>query len=220
MFSMPPATIRSASPTRIAWLPSMAAFMPEPQTLLMVAAPTVAGMPALRAACRAGAWPAPACSTMPISTSSIWAASTPARRRAPRMATAPSSVAGSFAISPSKLPMGVRAPDRITTSRPLWLLTSSPRFLHACKIRSINCRPMAASKQGMRAIRTALRRWASGRASALRRPSVGLARAWRGGGDTQRPRSAVQWVPVDHLGRFGIRRSHPVTHTRRRPACA
>ena len=50
---------------------SIVAFMPEPQTLLMVVAPVASGSPAPRAACRAGAWPCPAGSTQPMNTSSI-----------------------------------------------------------------------------------------------------------------------------------------------------
>ena len=50
---------------------SIVAFMPEPQTLLMVVAPVASGNLAPRAACRAGAWPCPAGSTQPMNTSSI-----------------------------------------------------------------------------------------------------------------------------------------------------
>ena len=60
MLSMPPATMMSASPARMAWLACITAFIPDPHTLLMVVALTVTGSPAARAACRAGAWPAPA----------------------------------------------------------------------------------------------------------------------------------------------------------------
>ena len=48
----------------------MAAFMPDPHILLMVVQPTLSGMPAPRLAWRAGAWPWPACSTLPTITSS------------------------------------------------------------------------------------------------------------------------------------------------------
>ena len=44
--SMPPATTMSAEPALIASWPSITAFMPEPQTLLMVVAPVATGMPA------------------------------------------------------------------------------------------------------------------------------------------------------------------------------
>ncbi len=52
----------------------MVAFMPDPQTLLIVVAPTASGNPAPRAACRAGAWPCPAGKTQPNSTSSTFSA--------------------------------------------------------------------------------------------------------------------------------------------------
>jgi hypothetical protein len=76
---MPPATTTSLSPVRIACTPSIAAFRPEPQTLFTVVAPVPAGRPAPSAACRAGAWPTPAWSTQPISTSSTCPGSRPAR---------------------------------------------------------------------------------------------------------------------------------------------
>ncbi len=68
---MPPATATSASPARISAAASMIALSPEPQTRLIVVAEVVFGRPARNAAWRAGAWPTPACSTWPISTSSI-----------------------------------------------------------------------------------------------------------------------------------------------------
>ena len=40
-------------------------FIPEAQTLLMVVHGTDVGSPAPRTACLAGAWPAPACTTLP-----------------------------------------------------------------------------------------------------------------------------------------------------------
>ena len=63
-------TISSASPARIAWAASITALRPEPHTLLTVKAAMVSGRPALSAACRAGFWPTPACSTLPMMTSS------------------------------------------------------------------------------------------------------------------------------------------------------
>ena len=71
MLSMPPATMTSASPARMAAAPIITAFSPEPQTLLMVVALTPSGSPAFSAAWRAGAWPAPACRTWPMIASSI-----------------------------------------------------------------------------------------------------------------------------------------------------
>ena len=117
MFSMPPATMQSASRLRMAWAPSMVVFMPLPQTLLTVVAPMDGGSPALMAAWRAGDWPAPACSTWPMSTSSTSVGWMPDRSTAARMAMAPRSVAGRVDTRPSKRPMGVRAAERITTSR-------------------------------------------------------------------------------------------------------
>ena len=49
----------------------MIAFIPEPHTLLMVLAGVVFGRPPKMDACRAGAWPMPACSTQPMNTSSM-----------------------------------------------------------------------------------------------------------------------------------------------------
>ena len=69
---------------------SIAAFMPEPHILLIVVAPVASGSPAPSAAWRAGAWPWPAGSTQPISTSSIASGATPARSTAARIAAAPS----------------------------------------------------------------------------------------------------------------------------------
>ena len=71
MLSMPPDTTISAEPALMMSCASMVAFMPEPQTLLMVVAPVASGSLAPRAACRAGAWPCPAGSTQPMNTSSI-----------------------------------------------------------------------------------------------------------------------------------------------------
>ena len=64
---------------------SMVAFMPEPQTLLMVVAPVASGSFAPRAACRAGAWPWPAGSTQPMKTSSIRSGASFARSSAAPM---------------------------------------------------------------------------------------------------------------------------------------
>ena len=108
---MPPATATSASPARISAAASMIALSPEPQTRLMVVAEVPSGRPALSSAWRAGACPTPACRTWPIRTSSIWAVagSRPARSTAARMATPPSSVAGTVLSAPPNLPIGVRA---------------------------------------------------------------------------------------------------------------
>ena len=115
--SMPPATIRSASPARMADAPIITALSPEPHTLLIVVALTPSGRPAFNAACRAGAWPAPAWSTWPMIASSIFSGATPARSTAARMAVAPRSVAGVVESPPPNLPIGVLAAERMYTSR-------------------------------------------------------------------------------------------------------
>jgi hypothetical protein len=111
MLSMPPATTISASPARIEADASMIAFRPEPQTLLIVVAETDGGSPALSAAWRAGAWPAPAWITWPMKTSSTDSVGTPARSTAARMAMPPRVVAGVSARVPPNLPIGVRAAE-------------------------------------------------------------------------------------------------------------
>src|SRR6185369_13961542 len=112
---MPPETTMPADPARRRSWPSMVAFMPEPQTLLTVVAPTASGKPAARAAWRAGAWPCPAGSTQPIRTSSILSLAIPARSRAALIACAPSALAATGANSPWKRPSGVRTAETMTT---------------------------------------------------------------------------------------------------------
>ncbi len=108
--SMPPATYRSPSPARMPAAANMIALRPEPQTRLIVVAGVVSARPARRSACRAGAWPDPAPRTWPMMTSSILVPrARPARSTAARIATAPSSTAGTPASAPPNLPMGVRA---------------------------------------------------------------------------------------------------------------
>src|SRR5574343_1254054 len=107
--------------------PSMVAFMAEPHTLWMVAQPAVSGRPACSAAWRAGAWPWPACSTQPISTSSIRLASMPARATAALIASAPRLAAVRLEKPPWNEPMAVRAAETMTMgsfmggSPALWL---------------------------------------------------------------------------------------------------
>src|SRR5688500_7306558 len=94
----------------------MIAFMPEPHILLMVVAGTFFGMPAPSAAWRAGAWPSPADSTQPITTSWTSAAATFAAASAPWMAAAPSCGAVAGESTPWNAPMGVRRAAAMTTS--------------------------------------------------------------------------------------------------------
>src|SRR5262249_45869543 len=79
-----------------------------PHTRLMVSAGTPTGRPALSAACLATFIPTPACSTHPISTSSMSAGDTFARAIASRIATAPRSTADKSLSAPPNDPIGVR----------------------------------------------------------------------------------------------------------------
>src|SRR5258706_9773556 len=108
-----------ASPALIACDASMTALSPDPHTLLTVTAETLAGIPALSAAWRAGAWPVPPWITWPMITSCTSAAGTLDRLSAARMATAPSSGALNGERAPRNLPMGVRAAPTITRMRDL-----------------------------------------------------------------------------------------------------
>lgn len=66
--SWPTATTMSASPLSIRSAPAATASMPERQTMLIVIAGTVSGIPAATAACRAGFWPEPPRITWPAKT--------------------------------------------------------------------------------------------------------------------------------------------------------
>src|SRR3954469_15323998 len=88
--------------------------MPEPHILLTVVQPAESGRPAPSEAWRAGAWPWPAGSTQPISTSCTWSGAIFARSTAARMAAAPSSGAAKLFSSPWKAPIGVRAAATMT----------------------------------------------------------------------------------------------------------
>jgi hypothetical protein len=63
---MPPVTTTSTSPARIIESAISMARIDDAQTLLIVSAGSSRGSPAPTAACRAGAWPAPPCSTCPM----------------------------------------------------------------------------------------------------------------------------------------------------------
>jgi hypothetical protein len=90
--------------------------MPEAHTLLTVVQGTVSGIPANKAACLAGAWPTPACTTFPMKTSSTIDGSSDILLSAAFMAAAPNLVAGTSDRLPKKLPMGVLTAETITTS--------------------------------------------------------------------------------------------------------
>src|SRR5438477_2645625 len=126
--SMPPATTTWWSPARIIWSAISTARIDDAQTLLIVSEPTSIGSPAPIDACRAGAWPAPPCSTCPMitySTSSFW---TPARSSAARITIAPSSVACLSASEPPSFANGVRTAETIT-ERPI-----GPRYQYALPV--------------------------------------------------------------------------------------
>ena len=61
--SMPPVTMHTLSPARIIESAISTARIEDAQTLLIVSAGVSFGSPAAIAACRAGACPAPPCST-------------------------------------------------------------------------------------------------------------------------------------------------------------
>src|SRR5512138_2288725 len=105
----------------------MAAFSPEPHTLFTVVALTVGGIPLQMPAWRAGACPSPACTTLPIRTSSISDGSIPARSTAALTATEPSLVAGTLLNAPRNLPIGVRTALRMTASVSLLMLSPLAR---------------------------------------------------------------------------------------------
>src|SRR5438552_3316673 len=100
MLSMPPDTTMLAEPALMMSCASMVAFIPEPQTLLMVVAPVASGSLAPRAACRAGAWPCPAGSTQPMNTSSTRSGDNLARSSAAPITWEPSLSALQEAGSP------------------------------------------------------------------------------------------------------------------------
>src|SRR6059036_1286717 len=115
--SMPPATATSMSPAATACAASMTAFRPEPHTLLIVSAATCSGSPPRSAACRAGFWPSPAETTLPMMHSSTIAGSRPARRTASATTSAPSWGAVNALSAPKNLPVGVRTALTMTDSR-------------------------------------------------------------------------------------------------------
>jgi hypothetical protein len=77
----------------------------------------VSGTPPFIAACRAGAWPTPPLTTLPMMTSSMSPASMPARSTAARIAMPPQLRRAQRREPAQKRPMGVRAPLTITAVR-------------------------------------------------------------------------------------------------------
>ena len=90
MLSIPPATTTSLTPAAMLCCAMVTAFIPEEHTLFTVVQQADGGRPAPSAAWRAGAWPRPALSTLPMMTSCTSSGPTPARSSAARMATLPS----------------------------------------------------------------------------------------------------------------------------------
>ena len=126
MLSMPPDSTIEADPALMMSWASMVAFMPEPQTLLMVVAPVASGSLAPRAAWRAGAWPCPAGNTLPMKTSSIRSGASLARSSAAPITWEPSLWALRGDSSPMKRPSGVRAAERMTTGSEAAAMANSP----------------------------------------------------------------------------------------------
>src|SRR4051812_7029165 len=126
MLSMPPDKTMLAEPALMMSCASIVAFMPEPQTLLMVVAPVASGNLAPRAAWRAGAWPCPAGSTLPMKISSIRSVPSLARSSAAPITWEPSLWALSGERSPMKRPNGVRAAERMTTGSGVAVIGESP----------------------------------------------------------------------------------------------
>src|ERR1017187_2286529 len=79
MDSIPPATTIELFPVCIACAARATDFNPEPQTLLIVMAPVAGDNPPKIAACRAGFWPSPAETTLPMMHSSTCDGSMPAQ---------------------------------------------------------------------------------------------------------------------------------------------
>src|SRR5712691_13310670 len=129
--SMPPATATSMSPARMAWSAIITALRPEPHTLLIVSAATWSGSPPWSAAWRAGLWPSPAETTLPMMHSSTICGSMPARRTASATTSAPSWVAVNPFSAPRNFPVGVRTAETMTDSR---IVETSDLRLETCDV--------------------------------------------------------------------------------------
>src|SRR5438093_6153592 len=106
--SMPPATMTSPDPARIASRAIATAFIPLAHTLFTVTAPIRSGRPARSIAWRAGACPRPALITFPMITSSTSLPWIPARLTASAIAMDPSFTASTLRSARPYLPIGVR----------------------------------------------------------------------------------------------------------------
>ncbi len=114
----------SLSPAKILCAAKTTDFNPDPQTLLIVNAGTVSGIPAAIETCLATFCPCPAPSTFPKMTSSTKFASKLASANAPRTATCPNSTGEIFLKAPPNFPTAVLFADTMTTS----VMKSSFRF--------------------------------------------------------------------------------------------
>src|SRR3954469_1205518 len=112
--SIPPVTTTSTSPARIIESAISTARIEDAHTLLTVSEGTSIGIPPPIAAWRAGACPAPACSTWPMITYSTSLPSSPIRSSPARMTIAPRSVAEWPFRPPPRRPNGVRTAETMT----------------------------------------------------------------------------------------------------------
>ncbi len=97
-----------STPLAASWM----ALSPDPQTLLMVSAEVEEGRPPFKAACRAGAWPTPAETTLPKMASLT---GSPGNRSSRAFTTgAANSGADKDESPPWNFPTGVRRHLRIT----------------------------------------------------------------------------------------------------------
>ena len=117
MHSAPPASAKSASPSISACAADTIACAPDPHSRFTFIAGTESGTPACIAATRLRYMSlGSVLMTWPKTTWPICPPSTPARSSAALAATVPRSVGRTPASAPPKVPMAVRAPDRITMS--------------------------------------------------------------------------------------------------------
>ena len=114
MFSMPPASTTSASPSAICCAASWTVFIPEPHAILTLYAATSIGTPERTLTWRPVLGPFPAWRACPRMVWSICSGAMSARRIASFAASVPSSTAGVSAKEPRNLPIGVRAPSMMT----------------------------------------------------------------------------------------------------------
>src|SRR5262245_18609867 len=126
MFSAPPASTHSASPSATARAASITLMRPEAHAMLIVNAGTASGRPLRRTTWRARLGPFPAWRAWPNITCSTTSRGTPARSSAARAATAPSSAAGTPASPPPNFPIGVRTAPATRTLRPFTLREIHP----------------------------------------------------------------------------------------------